>query len=237
MASYTITGCTVADGAELSRNNMSAFWEDPHFILAWPHRTLDQHIAEQAKRIPLNLLDDNRTIKRHQKAIDLETRRLLGYARWRIPPSRATKEDGTLEWPEAIVPAVGPEEEAEIRRVAEAAVFDPNQESDELLVEVNEIRNEILTRKDYMRLDYLAVHPENKRQGVATALIQSGMKVAENLGLDIYIQATKAGLGAYKRCGFRIERELTQDDSKYGGTGEVSTYFMIYEQKLRPNAP
>jgi hypothetical protein len=107
MATYTISQCTVADGAALSRNSISAFWEDPHWILAWRHRTLEHHISEIAKRMPRNLLNDRMT-KRHQKAIDPETGRILGYARWILPLSHATNADGTPAWPEAVVPAVGP---------------------------------------------------------------------------------------------------------------------------------
>ena len=150
MAAYTITGCTIADGAALSRNNMSAFWEDPTWILAWRHTTLEEHIAQVAKRVPRNLLND-RTTLRHQKATDLETGRLLGYARWILPASHATTADGNPVWPEAIVPAVSEEEEAEIRRVAATATWNPNHDSDALDVPVAEIKEEILKRKPYLR--------------------------------------------------------------------------------------
>jgi len=80
-------------------------------------------------------------------------------------------------------------------------------------------------------LDYLAVHPTNQGKGIGTALVQSGMREAEKLGLDIYILAFKAGVGLYKRLGFQVEKEIVQDDSKYGGTGDHRTFFMIYEQK------
>ena len=79
----------------------------------------------------------------------------------------------------------------------------------------------------------MAVHPENSGKGVATALVQSGMREAEKMGLDIFILAFKAGRGVYKRLGFHTERELIQDDSMYGGKGEYGTYFMIYEQNNR----
>lgn len=80
-------------------------------------------------------------------------------------------------------------------------------------------------------LDYLAVHPTNQGKGIGTALVQSGMREAEKLGLDIYILAFKAGVGLYKRLGFQVEKEIVQDDSKYGGPSDHRTFFMIYEQK------
>ncbi len=100
--------------------------------------------------MPRNLLND-RNIKQYQKAIDPATGRLVGYARWYLPLSHATTADGTPTWPEAIVSAVEPEEEAEIRRIATTAIFNPNEDSDVLLVPIREVKNEILPRKPYVR--------------------------------------------------------------------------------------
>jgi predicted N-acetyltransferase YhbS len=79
----------------------------------------------------------------------------------------------------------------------------------------------------------MAVHPENQGKGVGTTLVQSGMRQAENMGLDIFVLAFKSGRGVYKRLGFHIEKELIQDDSMYGGDGEYAVYYMIYEQHSR----
>jgi len=76
------------------------------------------------------------------------------------------------------------------------------------------------------------VHPENQGKGIATALVQSGMRQAEKMGLDIFVLAFKVGVGVYTRLGFRVEQELIQDDSIYGGKGEYGVYFMIYEQNV-----
>lgn len=103
-----------------------------------------------AKRIPRNLLD-NRDKNRHQKVVDPVTNRILGYARWILPEEFATKPGDTAAWPEAVVPAVSPEVEAEIRRVAATAVWDPNEDSDVLFGEVKALREPILAEKPYMR--------------------------------------------------------------------------------------
>jgi hypothetical protein len=149
---YIISHCTAADGASIARNNISAFWEDAHSYRPWRHRTLEQHIVQVAKETPRDLLDDDRTTKRHQKAIDLQTGHLLGYARWKIPPSHAAHEDGTPAWPEAVVPAVGPDEETEIRRIADAAIKDGSSQSYGSLSPLRKVRAEILARKSYMRM-------------------------------------------------------------------------------------
>jgi hypothetical protein len=124
---------------------MSACWEDPHYTLAWRHRTLEQHISQVAKRILHNLLHD-RVCKRHQKVIDPETGRLLGYARWHLPHLHVTNADGSPAWSEAVVPAVGPEE-AEIQRIADTAIWDPSSEPNELLVPLRVIKNEIFAKE------------------------------------------------------------------------------------------
>jgi hypothetical protein len=58
MPTYKIEGCTVNDAVGLARNNMSAWWTDPTWVLLWPNRTTEDVIAQCTKRIPRNLLDD-----------------------------------------------------------------------------------------------------------------------------------------------------------------------------------
>ena len=150
MTTHTIVPCTVADGAALSRNNISAFWQDSNWVLSWRHTTLEDHIVEIAKRVQRILVSSRETL-RHQKAVDPETGRILGYCRWILPPSHATLADGRPVWPEAMVPAVSPEEEAEIQRVAATAIFNPNKETDPLDDKVTQIKNELMGRKPYLR--------------------------------------------------------------------------------------
>lgn len=149
MTSCVIAPCTVTDGDALSRNNISAFWEDPNWVLAWRHTTLEKHILTTSKRYPRKLISDRAT-SRHQKAVDPETGRLLGYARWVLPTSHTTLANGDPAWPEAMVPEVEPAQEAEIRRVAEATPWNPNLESDVLDTAVSEIKKEILGSKPYL---------------------------------------------------------------------------------------
>ncbi len=60
------------------------------------------------------------------------------------------------------------------------------------------------------------------------------MQQAEKMGLDIYVHAMKPGVPVYQRLGFRLERELIQDDTEYGGPGLFGDYFLIYEQPVSP---
>ncbi|KAH7393359.1 acetyltransferase [Cadophora sp. MPI-SDFR-AT-0126] len=230
MTSFKISGCTVSDGAAIAENSIPAFWQNPNWRLAWPHRTLTYHISQVAKRIPRNLLNDRDT-KRHQKAIDGISGRILGYARWSLPSSHTRDIEGKPVWEEAVVPVVGEDQEREIKKVAADVVWDPNQESDVLLGELRSIETEIEERGVWMRLEYLAVHPDFQGKGIGTALVESGMREAEKLGLGIFIVAMPSGMGVYEHLGFKIERVLVQDDSMFGGTGDHRTYFMVFEQK------
>lgn len=77
-------------------------------------------------------------------------------------------------------------------------------------------------------LDYLAVHPDHRRQGIASMLVESGCREAEKLGLDIFVHAMKDGLGVHLRAGFELVEQIIQDDSKYGGLGEYANYFLVW---------
>ncbi|KAJ5636272.1 uncharacterized protein N7484_009585 [Penicillium longicatenatum] len=233
MAPFVLSQCRVADGAALAANSIPAFWAGPHWVLAWRHRTLEYHISQIALRFPRNMLN-NREALRHQKAMDTETGRILGYARWRLPPSYGiSPDDGTPIWPEAQVPAVEPEEEAEIRRLAETVVWDPNDDADELLDRVKALEKEVTPKTPYICLEYLAVHPDNQRKGVGTALVKSGMDQADEMGLNIFVHALREGAELYKQMGFRLIGELVQDDSAHGGSGEYGVYFFIYDHEYR----
>lgn len=117
MTTWAITNCTVDDGASLAYNNMSAFFEDPTWVVAWPKGTkLDFLIEQSAKRQPRNLLRD-RENTRHQKAIDPATGQVVGYARWILPNGKG----GEKMWEEALVPDVSPVERERFEEEAKSA--------------------------------------------------------------------------------------------------------------------
>ncbi|KAI1412367.1 acyl-CoA N-acyltransferase [Hypoxylon sp. FL1857] len=229
MTSWRIEGCTVADAAALARNNMSAFWEDPTWILLWPKEITREFMIEQAaKRYPRLLLSARETT-RHQKAVDPATGALVGYARWILPPSHSTTEDGNPEWPKAQVPDVSEDERKQFEELAQSAWWNGREEMRNIDDKNDVVMDRILAERLYIKLEYLAVHPENKGKGIATALVESGIRQAEKIGLPIFVMSYKAGRGVYERLGFKEAERVIQDDSQYGGKGEYAAYFMIYD--------
>lgn len=75
----------------------------------------------------------------------------------------------------------------------------------------------------------MAVHPEHRNRGIATLLVQSGLDVARQARLDVFLHGFKAGLGVYKRAGFKVLDAIIQDDSRIGGNGEYSAYLMEWK--------
>ncbi|KAI8256023.1 hypothetical protein K4K53_007589 [Colletotrichum sp. SAR 10_77] len=227
-----IRPCTLADGPSLARNNMSAFWTDPNWILLWPkHITLDFLIEQAAKRLPNNLLRD-RDALRHEVAVDPATGALLGYARWELPAAKTSTSgpdgSGRPEWAAAQIPDVSAEERKALKERADGAWWEPI-DMEGIDDESVKVKERILAEKPYLSLDYLAVHPENKGKGIATALVESGIRQAEKMGIDVFILAFQAGLNLYLRLGFKEVERVVQDDSKWGGKGEYTVYLLTYE--------
>ncbi|OLN87166.1 hypothetical protein CCHL11_03630 [Colletotrichum chlorophyti] len=213
MTPWKIEPCTIADAPALARNNMSAFWTDPNWILLWPKDIeLDFLIEQVTQRMPNNLLRD-RAVLRHQKAVDPQTGDLVGYARWELPARYAD----APEWADSQIADVSDEEREEFKRRSENAWWAPNFM--EGIDDCGPEKEKILAERDYISLDYLAVHPNGKGKGIGTALVENGMRLAEKMGVDLFILAFPAALNIYKRLGFKEIHSAYQDDTKYGGHG------------------
>ncbi|KAL8707082.1 MAG: hypothetical protein Q9220_007822 [cf. Caloplaca sp. 1 TL-2023] len=56
--------------------------------------------------------------------------------------------------------------------------------------------------RPHMFLVYLVVHPEHRRRGIGSTLINWGVKEADRLHLESFIEATDLGKLTYEACGF-----------------------------------
>ncbi|KAF9731296.1 hypothetical protein PMIN06_010782 [Paraphaeosphaeria minitans] len=232
MPEHTITHCVVEDGPAMAKNNFSAFWEDPNWSYIWKDTTLEDIIRLGADRYPRQLIQ-NRDTLRHTKVVDSETGALLGYARWKLPEKYTKHEDGSPVWPEGQVPDVSDEQKDEIEKRASIAQeqWKPSEFTgeDDLDAILKETEEAILAKKDYLKLDYITVHPSNQKKGVGLALVKHGIEQARSLGLDIFLLACSGGFRMYEKAGFKEVDRIIQDATRIGGTNHYEVRFMVYE--------
>ncbi|KAI1771395.1 acyl-CoA N-acyltransferase [Hypoxylon cercidicola] len=67
-----------------------------------------------------------------------------------------------------------------------------------------DMREELFGKqRQYVYLSSMAVDPEHQRRGVGRLLAQWGVDVAEQLGVPMYTESSKAGLRLYESVGFK----------------------------------
>ncbi|PYH88708.1 acyl-CoA N-acyltransferase [Aspergillus ellipticus CBS 707.79] len=64
-------------------------------------------------------------------------------------------------------------------------------------------RRKILQGRKHYYLDTLVTHPDYRRQGAASMLIEWGCEVADRAGRPIWVDASEDGVALYERFGFR----------------------------------
>ncbi|KAK9421215.1 putative N-acetyltransferase domain-containing protein [Seiridium unicorne] len=240
MPTYKIERCTVEDAAGLARNNMSAFWTDPTWILIWEEGRSRESVIEASTGSSLSVsaletwfltpdnsqimfeeeITDSRAHKRHLKAIEVETGTIVGYVRFVLPDRLSG------DWLDAQTPDATAEEKEEFAQRSARADWTFREGPGNIDEPVGVIKEKYRGRKEYMELDYLAVQPAYRHRGIASMLVAAGVAESERMGIDIFMLAYKAGLGVYKRLGFNTLETLIIDDTPWGGKGEYGCYFM-----------
>jgi GNAT superfamily N-acetyltransferase len=243
MSQFVLNPCSIEDAVGLAKVHISAFWTDPTWVVIWKGKTLEYVTEQCARRMPHTLVLDA-THRRHQKVIDTQTGAVVGYARWTLP--ELDTEDVTSIWPTARVTPVTEEKALEAEREFSAADCSFDHSLDELDKPIDEIMAKIMNERKYIGifttmktkevptltftvLNSLAVIPDKWRQGIATMMLESGIKEIEKarLDLDILVRAKKAALGVYQRAGFRLIESIVQDALRYGVKEEYGAYFLV----------
>ncbi|KAK5661885.1 hypothetical protein OQA88_9993 [Cercophora sp. LCS_1] len=227
---WKIEPVTADDGPAVARNTGGAFWEEPMWKLQWRSDVTQDFLIEQLLKRQASRLLRERAALRHQKAVDPESGRLVGYARWRLPDNRTITPDGTPEWAEAQIPDVGEDRKKELDTIAAEAWWDPRTDVDELDDDNDAVKDRVVAGRSFLELEFLAVHPDNKGKGIGSSLVESGIRQAEKMGLPIIVVCYKAAQGVYRRLGFVEVDRITKDDTAYGGTGKYSWYYMVYDE-------
>lgn len=142
-ANVTLRTGTASDGPAIAANNIPAYWENGNWRLMWEPRTCDYVTEQSAKRQSMNMLSD-REHKRVQVAVDRETGRIVGYARWALPDRLVS------EWLECQVPAVSQEEEAQYAAAHASADWQHRTELDVLDRPISAMMKRLFALHEYM---------------------------------------------------------------------------------------
>ncbi|KAH2620353.1 hypothetical protein KXW54_009007, partial [Aspergillus fumigatus] len=81
-------------------------------------------------------------------------------------------------------------------------------------------------------LELLVTHPQHQGKGVGKALLDWGVRMADQKQARIYLEATPEGYPLYRKCGWRDVEDIVMDYSVYGGEGEATYAVMIREPAL-----
>ncbi|OQO01938.1 hypothetical protein B0A48_12411 [Cryoendolithus antarcticus] len=219
-SSILVQPCTTDDGPAIAYNNVGAFWRDASWVLIWGSKTETYVASQAALRWPYNLLQ-NQAQHRFFKAVDSDSGKLLGFVRWDLPDVLGAAD----LWIEGKMPSVEPEVEADLKKAKESADWEYIE--NDLDAPIGAAMRRSKAGKGYLVLDYLAVHPNNSRRGVGTALVDHGLREAAKLGLDVFVHGKDAGLPLYSKCGFELLERLWIDDAELGGRG-YGAHLMVW---------
>lgn len=85
-------------------------------------------------------------------------------------------------------------------------------------------QEEYMRGKRYLFMHVLVVLPEWQGRGVGRRMLEWGVEVADGEGVECWLDASKAGLGLYKRLGWREVGETSIELEEWGGEkGERET--------------
>ena len=113
--------CNVDDGPAIGALLATCFWPDPMYRMKFGDHTLEHIAKHHGARTAKSLLADPAR-RRHQKAVDPATGKMLGYARWTL----TDKPEAENWWPAARLPRVSEERAAQASAEFDAAHWPHN---------------------------------------------------------------------------------------------------------------
>ncbi|CAK38398.1 hypothetical protein CBS115989_10111 [Aspergillus niger] len=250
---YTLHPAHPSHSPTLAESMILSRLTDPHWaFLFLPSTTPSTIISSTTSRLP-HTLSTSRDVRRHEVVLttaDIQStpgnengdhdgrERVVGYARWTLPPSLANRDD---VWLSAQVAEASAQEKEEYKRMFDLGSDEKGRvkgmKSDGLLefrgdplekVEERVLRD-VVGGEEVLTLEYLTTHPDYWRQGVGSMLVQSGVRVADQYGMKTYVMSEPAGLKVYLNHGFTVVDEITVEYAQFGGTEPTTHYFLVRE--------
>ncbi|KAK8128866.1 hypothetical protein PG984_009974 [Apiospora sp. TS-2023a] len=154
-------------------------------------------IAECAAR--LKLWQDEDSTMHWQKVVDTETGRIAGGALWNIHT------ENPFDDPSSHQPEVTWFPDDGARRFVEQALEIYNRPKQRAAAKPH-----LYKRAEYiLDLFIIFTHPDYRRRGVGQQIMDWGMKLADEMGFDLFLDSTPHGRSLYEANGFRyIEENL-----------------------------
>jgi GNAT superfamily N-acetyltransferase len=81
---------------------------------------------------------------------------------------------------------------------------------------LNDSRREAMGRRPYYFLSILATHPDHHRKGAGGKLVKWGTDLADEQGIECYLEASIEGRLLYERLGFRVVKEMPFNLRNFG---------------------
>ncbi|KAG4436038.1 hypothetical protein IFR05_008470 [Cadophora sp. M221] len=131
--------------------------------------------------------------------------RIVGFAKWNFFSKIGPQNPFPTEFPPAGKPELG------------KWIFE----------EFARVMNQKMLGKKYVYMHILVVDPEFQRMGIGKRMLEWGLKLVDEEGLETYIDASPEGKGLYEKMGWKTTNILDVDLKKWGGKDEISTAYSM----------
>ncbi|KAG4428808.1 hypothetical protein IFR05_015710, partial [Cadophora sp. M221] len=182
---------------------LQAFASHPLDAYLYPNLTHDEKLDFESSG-PKEVFLKQPWVKYH-KMVEVESGKIVAWSRWHFPRPLKDEERGKMD----------PDYFADIPAGANIALCE------EWFGKLEDVELRYIDREGGFFINYLAVLPSHQRLGLGRQLLDIGLKEADKLGASVFLVATEAGEGLYRKAGFEEIERFTVDVRSWGGRGDV----------------
>ncbi|KAK7185561.1 GNAT family protein [Paraphaeosphaeria sporulosa] len=212
MSSYTLSLATPEDAKAIAYL-FALSWQSPFTQLQFGNMSTDTLSLTMAPRIVESMANPGS----EYVVMRANDGTIAAIAQWSAPsPARTKAEEESAE------------DKADRREIwiQEYRKKLPENSNKDLIVEfslgLRELREEVLQGRQYYLLENIATHPEHRKRGLASKLIEWVFPRADEQSVPVYLDTASdnEAMRVYKRLGFEEKgNRIIEDLSKYGGEG------------------